>query len=176
MKAHQLILESKNDWKKSPDFINGVVSPKIFDLGAKWMFNKLNEKGNIEKRAFNDLTNYWAYGILKYGLCLFAFLISIFLFFKIHILLTPLSILVFYLFEIHLLFLFPLLIDNVKNPIWTSVKQTYKIGLFTALITVIPIGFYMVIGLFNFNNPFRNWYIGCLAIIIWYENDIRNRL
>ena len=174
MKFNNLIFQSRANLEQNPNYINDVISLKVFDLGAKWMFERLNE--NNEEAKFNNSTNYLNYGILKYGICFSAFLISAFVFLKINIFLTPISILVFYLFEIHFLFLFPLLIDKVQNPLWTSIQQTYKIGLLTTLVTVIPIGLYMVAGLIKLNDPFRNWYIGCLAIIIWYKNEIRNRI
>lgn len=174
MKYSKLIAESKALWNNNPEYTKHTVSFKVFNLGAKWMFEQLNK--NDEVKSFNDLPNYFIYGILKYGICLLAFCISFYLFLKIHLLFTPLAIIVFYLFEVHFLFLFPLLIDDVKNPIITSIQQTYIIGLFTTLVTVIPIGFYMMMGLLNLKNPFRNWHIGCLTIIIWYKNEVRNRI
>ena len=105
-----------------------------------------------------------------------AFLISAAFFFSLNIFLTPLSIIVFYLFEVHFLFLFPLIIDKIDQPILTSIKQTYKVGIFNALVTVIPIACFMLKGLFNISKPFHNWHIGSLAILIWYQNEIRDRL
>ena len=174
MKFNKLICQSKTNLEQNPSYISVVVPSKVFDLGAKWMFEKLNE--NNKEAKFNYSANYFTYGTLKYVICFLAFLISVFQLSKISVFLTPISMLVFYLFEIHFLFLFPLIIDNVQNPVWASIKQTYKIGLLTALVTVIPIGLYMVIGLLKFHDPLRNWHIGCLAIIIWYQNEIRDRI
>ena len=174
MKYIDLIQQSKSKLEQSSKNIERPISINIFALGPKWMFEKLNETN--KSATFDETTNYLAYGILKYGLCLVAFFIAILLLSNISIFLIPFSIFVFYFFEVHLLFLFPLLLDKVQNPIWTSVKQTYKIGIFTAMITVIPIGFYMVWGLLNLKNPYKNWHIGCYSIIIWYKNEIRNRL
>jgi hypothetical protein len=176
VKFQQLIALSKANLTTNPTYINGVVSANIFELGAKWMFDHLN-KGEINKeKHFNSSTNYFTYGLLKYGSCIFAFLLSVFLFAKLNYYLLPLSIIVFYLVEIHFLFLFPLLIDNAEKPIWTSIKLTYKMCILKSLVTIIPIGFYMVFGLFNLKAPFYNWYVGCLAIIIWYQNEVRNRI
>ncbi len=174
MKYRKLIAESKALWNNNPEYIKDAISFQVFNIGARWMFEQLNEDDS--KKSFNDVLNYFTYGILKYGISLLAFCISFYLLFKINLLLTPLAIIIFYLFEVHFLFLFPLLIDDVKNPIITSIQQTYRTGLFTTLTTVIPIGFYMMIGLLNLKNPFRNWHIGCLAIIIWYKNEVRNRI
>ena len=174
MKYIDLIQQSKAKLEQNSNAINSPISINIFALGAKWMFEKLNETNKNAK--FDDRTNYHAYGFLKYGISLIAFFIALLLLSKISIFLIPFSIFVFYFFEVQLLFLFPLLLDKVQNPIWSSVKQTYKIGIFTAMITVIPIGLYMVWGLLNFKNPYKNWHIGCYSIIIWYKNEIRNRL
>ena len=176
MKYQHLISQSKRNLEINPPIISEVVSLNIFQRGAKWMFYKLNENKIGKEMQFNTSINFFAYGFLKYGISLFVFLLSVVLFFKVTVFLIPLSIIIFYLAEVHFLFLFPILIDNIENPIWTSIKQTYKTGLITTLITVIPIGFYMVFGLFNFKDPFRNWYVGCLSIIIWYQNEIRNRI
>ncbi len=174
MKYIDLIQQSKAKLEQNSNAINSPISINIFALGAKWMFEKLNETNKNAK--FDDRTNYHAYGFLKYGISLIAFFIALLLLSKISIFLIPFSIFVFYFFEVQLLFLFPLLLDKVQNPIWSSVKQTYKIGIFTAMITVIPIGLYMVWGLLNFKNPYKNWHIGCYSIIIWYKNEVRNRL
>lgn len=150
-----------------------VVSTSVFKSGAEWMFGHLNGKSDSR---FNRSAPYSAYGFLKYSISLFAFFVSAFLLFRINVWLVPVSIIVFYLVEIHFLFLFPLLMDNVKQPLLTSVRETYRTGIFTTLFNVIPIGIYMMMGLFRLKDPFRNWYIGCLAIVVWYNEEVRNRV
>lgn len=152
-----------------------IFSPKLFHFGCRWMYKKLNET-TLTDQQFNYSINYGAYGILKYSLASLAFFVSLWQLSKISLFITPLSIILFYLIEIHFLFLFPLLLDRVKNPLWVSIRQTYKTGILTALLTTIPIGFFMLSGVFNIKNPLRNWYIGCFAIIIWYQNEVRNRV
>lgn len=125
---------------------------------------------------FEASGKYAVYGWMKYGLSLSAMIISMWFFMNVNAWLLPLSILVFYLVEVHFLFLFPLLIDDVSAPVWTSIQQTYRSGLFTSLLTVIPIGFYMIAGLLNVRDPFHNWHVGCLAVILWYKNEVRNRI
>ncbi len=174
MKYQQLLKQSKRILQENHLIIDGVISMNIFDIGAKWMFDKLHEHKSELK--FNQSINFTLYGLLKYGISFFAFLLSVFLFLKVNVLLLPLSIIIFYIAEVHFLFLFPILIDNIEKPIWTSIKQTYKTGMLITLLTVIPISFFMIYGLFNFKDPFRNWYVGCLSIIIWYQNEIRNRI
>jgi len=175
MKYQELISQSKTILKNTPQ-TKGIFSLKIFEIGAKWMFEQIKNLSIDNELQFNYSVNYLGYGLLKYGISLLFFGYSAFLFYNIHILLLPLSIVIFYLVEIHFLFLFPNLIYNIKNPIFSSIKQIYKIGIIQVLIAVIPIGIFMVFGLLNYKDPLRNWYIGCLSIIIWYKNEIRNRI
>lgn len=161
--------------QRNPELISGVLSSGIFSAGAKWMHKWMNEMDN-KKMPFKNAGGFGAYGLYKYTLCVAAMTFTALLLYKVNVLLTPLSIFVFYFFEVQLLFLFPLLIDNIKNPVWVSMKQTYRIGIVKAMVIVIPISFYMIIGLFNIKAPFRNWHTGSLAIIIWYQYEIRNRV
>ncbi len=176
MKYQQLLSQSKKSLEVHPPNANEMVSIKLFELGAKWMFDKLNENKINKDVQFNCSINFSAYGLFKYGISFVAFFFSAFLFLRFNFLLLPLSIVIFYFAEVHFLFLFPILIDNIKNPIWTSIKQTYKTGIIKAMLTVIPIGLFMMFGIIKFKNPWRNWYIGCLAILIWYKNEVRTRI
>jgi len=191
MNYRQLIEATKNH--RCPE---ASVSPAtVFPAGARWMHDRLGElpqrPGEMPRRPgalpqrdqepFDSGISYTAYGIAKYGICLTAAGltaaglaaagISGYPLFA-----APLSILVFYLFEIHFLFLFPLLIDRTPRPLLTSIRATYKIGVWRCLITVIPIAVYMLIGLTRKNDRLANWHTGCLAIVIWYDHEIRNRL
>lgn len=145
---------------------------KIFSEGAKWMHVRLN--GNEMK--FNYSSNYTIFGLLKYGLASLAFLVSIFYIKNIHILLLPICVLVFYFVEIHFLFLFPLLVDSVEQPVFKNIRYVYRHGIIRTLSKVIPIGLYMLSGLIHIKEPLRKWYIGCNAILIWYKDEIRNRV
>ncbi len=176
MKYRYLISQSKSKLKIHTPVVSGVVSLKIFDLGARWMFDQLNENISYSFAQFNNKTNYFGYGVFKYGISFLLSIFSAFLFLKLNIFLLPISVIVFYIVEVHFLFLFPMIIDNFNKPVLRSIKATYKIGILKAITTVIPIGIYMVLGLFNIKNPFYNWYVGCLAIVIWYQNEIRNRI
>lgn len=136
------------------------------------MHHCLNKLEPAKQKRFPASTNFTRYGIGKYALCITASLLSAFLFCRINPLLTPLAVFVFYFFEVQLLFLFPLLIDDVRQPVWQSVKATQKIGIAKAMVTVLPIAFYMVAGLCK-KKSYRQWYIGCLAILLWYVKEVR---
>ncbi|MFM2224778.1 MAG: hypothetical protein RJA07_980 [Bacteroidota bacterium] len=149
---------------------------KNFEEGAFWMYEILKIISPNSQPIFIKSKKYEWYGRLKYGLSMAAFFVCFFIFTKLNFLLIPISFIVFYIVEIHFAFLFPLLIDGAKNPIQQSVYAVYKIGFIAVLVTVIGIAAYMLIGLFNFKQPLKNWYIGCLAILTWYNNDVRNRI
>ncbi|GAA3510508.1 hypothetical protein GCM10022393_25010 [Aquimarina addita] len=173
MNAGTLLRLSTDEFDKSPYTIKSSLGIRVFDVGAKWMFLRLHDLRPDEQMKFDDHVAYNWYGYMKYGVCLFAFSSSAVLLFLYNIWLLPLTVLLFYLVEVHFLFLFPLLIDKVKKPLVTSIKMVYSIGLFYTVYTVFRIGLFMMIGLLKYKNPFRNWYIGCLAIVIWYQKEVR---
>jgi hypothetical protein len=170
MKFRRLLAQSKTQLAAQPPVVSQYISFRVFESGAHWMAEKMNvqHSGNV--------TSFSAYGALKYGVSGVFFVASALLLGSINLWLLPLSVVIFYLAEVHFLFLFPLLIDKVKRPVWTSVKQTYRTGLLASLLNVIPIGLFMLLGLLRRKDPLRNWYIGCLAIVIWYKDEVRGRL
>lgn len=176
MKALYLIEKSTVHLQAYPHALDNVFSLNAFEYGAYWMHQRLILLDHRKVNDFNRNINFTLYGILKYALCLLAFLGSLVYLISIHYLLAPLTIIIFYILEIHFLFLFPLLLDEVDHPLRTSLNLTYKLGFFNLLFTVIPIGIYMVRGLTNWKNPLKNWYVGCLAILIWYTDEVRDRI
>lgn len=160
----------------SPILIDRPVSVNVFKLGGVWMCRWLSVLENKQAIQYDVLVHFNAYGFMKYGICITAFVVSFWCFYTWNIYLTPLSILVFYIAEVHFLFLFPLLIDKVERPVLKSIAITYRMGLVHVLLKVIPLGFYMAFGLFRFSDPFRNWYKGCLAVLIWYQDEVRDRI
>ncbi|PJJ61171.1 hypothetical protein [Hymenobacter chitinivorans] len=176
MTVGRLLSESERQFDKRPAQVQQVFSSNVFDAGARWMFQKLHEDEPETAGAFDASINFSYYGYLKYGLSLLAFLTAGFVLGQIHLWLMPLAVLVFYGFEVHFLFLFPLLLDRVENPIQTSIEQTYRIGFVKALLWVFTIAMYMLSGLLNHRNPWRKWHIGCLSIVLWYKYEVRNRV
>lgn len=169
MKARKLIQQSNERFALAGRTV--PFTPTVFTAGARWMHGQLPPKN-----AFSTTISYTLYGLVKYGISLLAFGASVLLFCRVNPLLAPLSIVVFYLVEVHFLFLFPLLLDGVKQPLLKSIQQTYRIGLLPAVATVMPIGFYMLAGLCHFKAPLRAWHIGCGAILIWYQHEVRDRV
>lgn len=174
MRYKELITAAKQQLSTSAHY--AVVSPsQLFSHGAEWMHTHMSELSS-DDTPFDTSIAYNTYGWLKYIISVACCIISAILLSNIHPALSILSILCFYLVEVHFLFLFPLLLDRVAHPIRSSIAATYKVGLASALINTVAIGCYMLIGLLNFKRPLHNWHIGCLAILIWYNNEVRGRI
>jgi hypothetical protein len=176
MTVRALIIQSARQFDQQPRQAQQLFSRHIFASGARWMFENLPENEPETAAGFDAATNYGFYGCLKYGISLLAFAGAFFALGKVSVLLTPLAVLFFYFFEVHFLFLFPLLLDKAKNPLLTSIKETYRIGLPRALAWVFTIAVFMLSGLLNRQNPFRRWHIGCLSILLWYQHEVRSRV
>ena len=176
MNYQYLLTAGEAHLEKYPGYITGANPLTLFPKGARWMHNRLNEFEGNNSRPFDPGANYTLYGYLKYTVCLTGFFLAIVWSYEHNLLLAPLSVLLFYLLEIQFLFLFPLLIDRSKSPILTGIRKVFRIGILQCLSTVIPISFFMLTGILRKGDWTRNWHIGCLAILIWYNNDVRNRI
>ncbi|MEO6228587.1 MAG: hypothetical protein ABJB11_22165 [Ferruginibacter sp.] len=148
---------------------------KLFTHGARWMHAQLDDMRDT-KTTFDEQTNFEFYGWMKYGVSVGAGLVSAIFLYRLHPLLSPLAVLMFYFCEVQMLFLFPLLIDKVPNPFYASIRETAAIGALKAMMIIIPVSIRMLLGLFNRKAPLLNWYTGCLVVVTWYQHEIRNRL
>lgn len=168
MTAKILLHKSKQHLGTHPHFIQRVYHFEIFESGAQWMAARMAE---IRKQQFVTVPHqdFSYYGFLKYRICILAFVLSFAFLIQYSIFLIPLSVLVFYFVEVHFLFLFPLLIDEVEQPLLESIKLTYKIGVLRSMLIVLCIAVYMLSGLLEITSPFKRWHIGCLAVLFWYE-------
>ncbi len=175
MKPQEFLNQSKDFLKQHPHFIKNGISLRMFSDGAQWMVDMLNKIDPLQNRTFDQSIHFSFWGWSKYIACLLAFFASFFILLNIHFSLIPLSILPFYFIEGWLVFLFPILIDRKVNPIISSAKLTFKIGIFTTITTILPIAFFMLSGIFQKKKLLINWHIGCLAILFWYTDEIRNR-
>jgi len=169
MTAKNLLDKSKQHLAAHPHFIQHVYHFGIFESGAQWMAARLAEirKQNVDTVPYR---NFSYYGLLKYGICILAFVLSLIFLIQFSIFLIPVSVLVFYFVEVHFLFLFPLLIDDIERPLLESIRLTYKIGVIHSISIVVRIAAYMLSGLFETAKPFKKWHVGCLAVLFWYES------
>jgi len=138
MRYKELIRAGRAHLEKYPGY-GPVTNPvTMFPLGARWMYDRLAELDEKNCQPFDGKINYNLYGSLKYGICLSGFVPVIGWFSKYGWPALPLSVLLFYILEIHFLFLFPLLIDHSKRPIRTGMCLAFKIGILRCLCRLSP--------------------------------------
>lgn len=148
------------------------LSVHIFTTGARWMFAHLPPQAG-QPVEFDDSIRFGRYGSLKYGSSLLALVAVASGLARLHLLpWLPLAGLAFYVVEVHFLFLFPLLLDRVAHPLRASLRATYRVGLFKALAWTLTLAAFMLAGLLR-RRPWRNWHVGCLALIRWYHHEVR---
>ena len=146
---------------------DGLFPYRNFSAGGAWMAEQLYQRAG-QSLPSENLPDYHTAGIIKYGLASLAGIMTIPVIALVGPLAIPLSILVFYCVEVHLLFLFPLLAEGDETPYHTSVRLCRRIGVLHCVLTIIPVAIWMLTGLLNIKKPYRSWHIGCLAVIIWY--------
>ncbi len=136
----------------------GVIPPPTpggFAQGAEWMRRSLQilRGESIPPRP----GAYDRAGLAKYGLCLVGGALG--------------GVPGLYAIEAQLVFLFPLLIDGVADPIVASRALTRRAGGTASVMrTVLPIAARMLSGGPRGQGAIRSWALGCLAILIWYES------
>ena len=140
-----------------------------FGEGGRWM-GWLMGKTSVPTKEFIR------WGTIKYTLSVLAGLTILFISGEASSFALIMAAFAFYLVEVHFLFLFPLIIDREAPLLRVSVRATYRVGLWRALSTTISIAAYMIEGLFKFQKPLYQWYVGCACIVVWYEEEIRDRI
>jgi hypothetical protein len=176
MTVCSLLRQSARQFAARPAQVRQPLSLHIFTTGARWMFAHLPRQAS-RPAGFDETVRFGRYGSLKYGSSLLALLVMAGGLAKLHLpQWLPLAGLAFYVVEVHFLFLFPLLLDGVAHPLRASVRATYRVGLWKALAWTLTIAAFMLAGLLRRHRPWRNWHIGCLALIHWYHHEIRVRV
>lgn len=160
---------------KSKDQLSAEAVYEVggFTYGGFWMVDQLGalrQESPIlkdQKHSFNKI------GFLKYSACVLFGIIPM-LVIGLNLVSIVLFVLLFYIAEIHFLFLFPLVIEGVADPFKANYRLVKNIGFLRCLINIVPIACYMVIGLFNFRSPLYNWYVGCLSVLILYVEETKD--
>lgn len=80
--------------------------------------------------------------------------------------------LAFYAVEVQFVFLFPIAIDGSATPWKKAYLMTRKIGTISAMQVVIPLAVVMLAGGLCGQGFVRCWCLGCLSIILWYEDEL----
>jgi hypothetical protein len=145
-----------------------------FHSGAMWMAMALNRcrPGEPIIFAFNaNPSRFQILGIIKYAMAATAAAPCVAAAILLHspwpILLAPI---VFYLYEVQMLFLFPLALDGSPNPFRDARDLTRRAGgTLHAAGIVMVLAAVMLFGGLAGRGFVRCWCLGCLAVCIWYE-------
>ncbi len=175
MKAKTLLKQSARLYEDNR--LSVAPGLDVFVEGARWMEHWLQRLDPEFRASTLSSKTLRCYGIFKYGVCICVAGAAGYLLFVFNPILFPLAILVFYLAEVHFLFLFPIFLNGDTHPITCSIYLTYRMGLWNTTLTVMSIAFFMLRGLLAGKDRYKNWHIGCLAILIWYNHEaFRNRV
>lgn len=129
-----------------------------FKSGAEWMRLALQV---LRGQPPAGTANFQLLGAVKYGACLLAFLATV----KLSLVLAVLA---FYAVEAQMVFLFPLALD--QRPYRENLRLTRKAGgTLRTMRTVMRLAVTMIFGGLKDGRLVRAWCLGCLAVVLWYE-------
>ena len=134
------------------------------------------ESRSRSKRKLAGTTDWTRLGLLKYGaaLCASAPLVLMAGMFS-RPWLIVVAIGAFYVVEIQMLFLFPVALDGSSTPFRASRTLMLKAGgTLRVLPTVLILAAAMLIGGLVHRAFVKYWALGCLAVILWYEQLAQN--
>lgn len=171
-KATELIRRSQGLFDadpRSPQIPRRLGSSGVFDQGAAWMWTRLQAMRG--KSADMANVDFQRLGTAKYALCLCAMAACLCAYATwrqpLILIAAPLM---FYLAESQMVFLFPVALDRSSRPFHDSACLTREAGgILHVTFVVIPIALSMLLGGFVGRGFARSWCVGCLAILVWYE-------
>jgi hypothetical protein len=140
-----------------------------FASGADWMRLALSHIRQTSIPAVGAPYN--LLGLIKYGLASLGALLYLALVARLRLWGLGVGfILVFYAIEAQLVFLFPLAIDGCTNPLHASRDWTKRAGgTWHVMMIVIRFAVVMMFGGFLGKGFVRSWALGCLGVVLWYE-------
>lgn len=140
-----------------------------FVSGAAWMRLVMQHlRGTKQQKVDAD---FQYLGIVKYALCAAGAFVWIILSIAIGFwLLIPLAAFAFYAIEAQMVFLFPLALDGHIALFRESRVWTIKAGgTFHVMLIVMRLALVMLFGGFLGGGFVRSWALGCLSVVLWYE-------
>jgi hypothetical protein len=181
MQAHRLLAQARtlydNDDLPFAHLAQTQAWRSGFVSGAEWMREVLS---HLRRQPLQQVPiAYQRLGLLKYGAASIGALLYVSVFVSLGWwLLIPGSVLVFYAIEAQMVFLFPLAIDGHRQVFLTSWRWTRLAGgTWCVMNTVLCLAALMLFGGWFGQGFVRSWALGCLAVVLWYEElrcaDIR---
>lgn len=141
-----------------------------FDSGAEWMRIVMQYvRGNAippNSAAYQRL------GVIKYGLACFGALIWFACCFVCGLWPLVIGVVpVFYAIEAQMVFLFPCAIDRSTTPFRESQElMRHAGGSLIVMAAVLRFAALMLFGGFFGRGFVRSWALGCIAVVLWYED------
>jgi hypothetical protein len=177
MQAPELLNEARRLYD-NPDLPFARIAMKEswrsgFASGAEWMLIVLSHRRGHEIPPTHAPYN--LLGIVKYGLavvCALAYAASVWMIGM--PILLPGAVFVFYAIEAQMVFLFLLAIDGKPYLFSESRLMTQEAGgTLTVMMTVMRLAIVMIFGGFLGMGFVRAWALGCLSVVLWYEEVCR---
>jgi hypothetical protein len=140
-----------------------------FVSGAAWMRLVLEYLRNTELSPVS--ADFQQLGVIKYALCAAGALIWIIVTLATGLwLLIPFAAFIFYAIEAQMVFLFPLALDDSQALFRESRQLTVKAGgTLNVMLIVMHLALVMLFGGFLGKGFVRSWALGCLSVVLWYE-------
>ena len=142
-----------------------------FDGGAEWMRNAM---GVVRGTKPAGCARFARLGRGKYASACLAALIVLAVLWRMPALALPAAIVTFYAAEVRMLFVFPMALDGEKEPFLAShhlVSRTLPPGRAAARVMCIAVR--MLFAGIAGGGFVRSWCLGCLAVVLWYEDARR---
>ena len=170
MRALNLLKEAASLYGSEIPPYKAYIWKMDFKSGAEWMRGCLVQI-RMKEIVTENVYGFNAAGITKYGLAVLSSATVVFFSIVTRSLwLLWLAPIAFYLVEVQMVFLFPLLIDGERNPFKRSrLLIRLQGGTSKAMGVVLPIAWVMMFGGLFGQGFIRSWCIGCLAILLLYE-------
>jgi hypothetical protein len=142
-----------------------------FERGAGWMRSAL---GVVRGSAPGGRARFDRLGVRKYGCASLAALLVLALPWRPPALALPAAIVAFYAVELRLVFVFPCALDGERAPFAASSRLVGHAGRSgAAAARLVRIAARMLFGGLAGRGFVRSWCIGCLAVLLWYEDARR---
>jgi len=142
-----------------------------FSGGAEWMRKAM---GVVRGKEPLGRAHFGRLGTGKYACAGMAALLVLALLWRWPVLAVPAAIVTFYSVELRLLFVFPLALEGERAPFSAShqlVASTQSQAIATTRL--ISIAARMLFGGLVGRGFVRSWCVGCLAVVLWYEEARR---
>ena len=157
---------------RHPELLSATSTVRGFDGGAKWMHRAMAAAG-WRMPPVGDCGKYGLMGWMKYGICsMLAFLAAAAAWVWLGLWSVPLAvILVFYLAEAQMVFLFPEALLGRRSPCLSARALTQAAGgSIRVMVTVLPIAAGMLGAGWWRGKGREKWAQGCMAVILWHRH------